>query len=82
MKCLSFATLTMKISTWNIDLEYRLGISTWNIDLEYILALLNSFAREYGLESRDWKLPFRMQKSNSESGNYDYFKRVEFIVKK
>ena len=53
-----------------------------NIDLEYILALLNSFAREYGLESRDWKLPFRMQKSNSESGNYDYFKRVEFIVKK
>ena len=72
----------MTWSIFNNEISILCYFNDENIDLEYILALLNSFAREYGLESRGWKLPFRMQKSNSESGNYDYFKRVEFIVKK
>ena len=44
-----------------------------------MLTLLNCFADEYGLERHGWKLPFKMQKSNSESWN-DCFKRVEFAV--
>ena len=44
--------------------------------------LLNSLSRVYGLEDRGWKLPFKMQKSNSESLNYNYFKRMGFVVKR
>ena len=52
-----------------------------NVNLENMLTLLNCFACEYMLERNGWKLPFNMQKSNSESWNYDYIKRVEFVVK-
>ena len=37
-------------------------------------------AEAYGLGSRGWKLPFVMQEPNSEHQNYDYLKRVEFVV--
>ena len=39
-------------------------------------------AEAYRLGSRGWKLPFEMQKCNSEYWNRDYFKRIEFIVRK
>ena len=53
-----------------------------NIDLEKMLFLLDKFAKTYGLNSRGWKLPFIMAVSDSEHWNYDYFKRIEFIVRK
>ena len=57
-------------------------INDENIDLEQIFSLLNNFAEIYGLHTRGWKLLFVMQVSNSEHWNYDYFKRVEFIVRR
>ena len=51
-----------------------------NISLEKMLSLLNSMAEAYGLGSRGWKLPLVMQEPNSEHQNYDYLKRVEFVV--
>ena len=53
-----------------------------NIDLEKMLSLLKGMAEAYGLGSRGRKFPFVMQVSNSEHWNYDYFKRVEIVVKK
>ena len=53
-----------------------------NIDLEQILSLLNNFVETYGLNSTGWKLSFVMQVSNSEHWNYNYFKRVEFVVRR
>ena len=71
--------------TWSI-LNDKISIlyyfSDENIDLEKVLELLNSLSHAYGLEQRSWKLPFTMQNSNSESWKYDYYKRIEFIVKR
>ena len=53
-----------------------------NIDLEKMLFLLNEFAKYYGLDSQGWKIPFTMAVSDSEHWNYDYFKRIGFIVRK
>ena len=52
-----------------------------NINLQKMLSLLKSMAEACGLGSRGWKLPFVMQVSNSEHRNYDYFKRIEYVVK-
>ena len=53
-----------------------------NIDLEKILPLLDSMSEAYGCGFTRKELPFVMQVSNSEHWNYDYFKKVEFVVKK
>lgn len=53
-----------------------------NIDLQKILELLNSFAVAYCLNQHGWNLPFVLQTSDSETWNDNYFKRVEFIVKR
>ena len=68
--------------TWSVTRDKISILYYFNdedINLENILSLLNTFARTYGLNSQGWKLPFRMQVSNSEHRKYDYFKRIEFI---
>ena len=57
------------------------GSMTWTFTDQKMLSLLKSMAEAYGLGSRGWKLPFVMQVSNSEHRNYDYFKRIEYVVK-
>ena len=54
-----------------------------NLDLNYLLPLLNVFAREVRLDRQGWKLPFKMNVTNAEPWiNNDYFKRIEFYVKR
>ena len=69
--------------TWTIS-EDKISILYYfndgNTDLQNILDLLNSLGDSYGLAPRGWKLPFRMQVSDSQSWNGDYFKRIESIV--
>lgn len=48
----------------------RLKKISIQFNVQFELALLNSFAPEYGLQSRDSELLFKMQKSNSESWNF------------
>ena len=50
-----------------------------NIDLDELLKHFNDNSREFNLPSAGWKLPFKMQKSDAEGWNYDYFKRVETV---
>ena len=70
---------------WNVAHD-RISIFYYfndeNIDLEQILSLLNNFDESDGLHIRCWKLPLVLQVSNSEHWNYDYFKSVEFIVRR
>ena len=71
--------------TWNVThdkISILYYFSDENIDLEQILSLLNKFVETYGLHTRGWKLPFVMKLSNSEHWNYDYFKRVEVIIRR
>ena len=72
---------SMVWSIFNNKISILYYFNDENIDLEYILGLLNTFAGEYGLKSHGRKLPFKIQKSNFESWNYDCYKRIEFIVK-
>ena len=71
--------------TWNVTHD-KISIlhhfNDENIDLEQMLSLLNNSDETYGLQTRGQKLWFVMQVSNSEHWNYDYFKRVEFTVKR
>ena len=53
-----------------------------NIDLEKMLFLLKEFAKTYGLNSQGWKHLPAMAVSDSKHQNYDYFKRIEFMVRK
>ena len=71
--------------TWNVTRD-KISILYYfndeNIDLEKMLFLLNEFAKNYGLDSKGCKLLFTMAVSDSQHWNYDYFKRIEFIVRK
>ena len=53
-----------------------------NLDLQKILDVLNSYASRFALAQRGWKLPFKMQVSDSETWNRDYFKRIEFFIRR
>ena len=53
-----------------------------NIDLKKKFNRLNIIANKYELSKKRWKLPFRMEKYNTEKWNYDFTKKVEFVVKK
>ena len=74
------SSMTWRILNNEISILYYFNDE--NVNLKNMLTLLNYFAREYGLERQGQKLPLKMQKSNSKSWNYDYFKRVEFVFKK
>ena len=70
--------------TWTMS-QYEISILYYfndeNTDLQKIIDLLNSLGDGYSLAQRGWKLPFKMQFSDPELWNCDYFKRIEFIVK-
>ena len=71
--------------TWNVT-DNKISILYYfnneNINSEQILSLLNNFAETYGLNSMGWKLPFVIQVFNCKHWNCDYFKRVDFVVRK
>ena len=51
-----------------------------NVDLKERLQYLNTLAINCNLSRKGWKLPFCMQTSVTEGWNYDYVKRVEFVL--
>ena len=69
--------------TWTIS-EDKISVLHYfndkNTDLQKIFDMLNSLDNGYGLAQRSWKLPFRMQVSDCESWNHDFFTKIEFIV--
>ena len=73
-------SMTWTISDNHISILYYFNDE--NLDFQKILDVLNSYARSFGLAERGWKLPFKMQVSNSETWNWDYFERIEFVVKR
>lgn len=70
--------MTWTISVSHISILYY--FNNENLDLQKILDILNSYASSFGLAQRCWKLPFKMQVSDSETWNRNYFKRIEFVV--
>ena len=72
-------SMTWTVSNDEISILYYFNDE--NIDLEKFLSLHNEFAEFHELEQHGWKLPFRMQVSNSETWNNDYFKCIEFICR-
>ena len=73
------SSMTWSVSDKKILLLYY--FNSKNIDLEDILLLLNVFGCQQRLSRMGWKLLFKMQNSNSETWNYEFFKRIEFYVK-
>ena len=53
-----------------------------NLDLQKFLDVLNSYASSFGMTQRDWKLPFTLQVSNSKTWKQNYYKSIEFIVRR
>ena len=71
--------------TWNVTydkISLLYSFNDENIDLEQMISLLNNFAETYGFHIRSCKLLLVMQVSNSGHWNYDYFKKVEFILRR
>ena len=67
---------------WTIsDNQYRIILTMKILICKKKLDILNSYASSFGLAQRGWKLPFKMQVSNSETWNRDYFERIEFVLR-
>ena len=71
--------------TWTVsdnEISILYYFNDENINLQNILKLLNSFASSFGLDQRGWQLPFTMQTSDLETWSRNYYKRVEFVVRR
>ena len=73
-------SMTWTISNNKISILYYFNDES--IDLEESFNLLNSSGSSYELNQPGWKLPFIMQVSDPKTWNRDYFKSVEFVVRR
>ena len=54
----------------------------YSLNLQKFLNVLNSYVSSFGLAQRGRKLSFKMQVSDWETWNRDYFEIIEFVVRK